>query len=79
MSILLWFFSPLGRYAALALLLSGFIGGVYLKGRHDDHKSFQEKIVRESKKAITKADTARSTATRRFDAGGMRNDGFARD
>lgn len=79
MTLILWFLSPLGRYVGLALLVSAFVGGIYVKGQHDEKVHIQETIIRESTKTITKATTARRAATERFDAGRMRNDGFARD
>lgn len=79
MTLILWFLSPLGRYVGLLLLASAFIGGIYVKGQHDANIRIQEKIVRDSKTAITKADRDRGAAVDQFDAGRLRDDGFARD
>jgi hypothetical protein len=72
-------FSPVGRWVAGALAILAAVTAIYTKGRVDDHKAFKETIQRESTKAVQKADTARSRATVKFDAGRLRNDGFRRD
>lgn len=79
LTILLWFLSPLGRYVGMALLVSAFLAGIYVKGEHDAKVRIQENIIRETTKAVDKARVARKSATDRFDAGRMRDDGFARD
>lgn len=79
LTILKWFFSPLGRIVGFALILLAVISFIYGKGRNDASISIKETIERESTKAVTKADTARRSATERFDAGRLRDDGFLRD
>ena len=74
-----WFVSPIGRIAGLVLLVLAAIGAIYAKGRYDNNVAFKEKIERESTKAVNKADAARRDAGQRFDAGGLRDDGFRRD
>jgi hypothetical protein len=78
-SIIELIISPIGRLVSLVLLVLAVLGGIYGKGRYDDHKAFKEKIQVESTKAVKRADVARAAATDRFNAGGLRNDGFRRD
>lgn len=78
-AVITWLLSPLGKALTIFAVVGSILGGVYLKGRSDDNKSFKENIQRESVKAVAKTTAARNTATQRFDAGRVRDDGFARD
>lgn len=71
--------SPIARTAAMVLAVLLIAVAIYFKGHHDDHVSFEERIQRESSESIQKADAARQSATDKFNAGGLRNDGFRRD
>jgi hypothetical protein len=79
MAVLTFFLSPIGRWLAGALIILALVGGIYGKGRYDDHVAYTAKIEREKQDAIKKGSTARDSALKRFDNGRLRDDGFARD
>ena len=79
MTVLLWFLSPIGRYVGGALVVLSIVGVIYGKGRIDDHKQVVKEITQESTNDVKKSDTARTRAVKRYHAGRLRNDGFARD
>jgi hypothetical protein len=78
--ILAFIFSPLGRYAIIALVAVGAVTGIYVKGRSDGRTAYKAKIEREIKNAIDKGDAARERALRDFDASpdSLPDDGFRR-
>jgi hypothetical protein len=80
MSILAFFFSPLGRVVAIGLAALAIVGGAYTKGRFDGRASYKAKIEREIANAIEKGDAARERALRDFDAAPdeLPDDGFRR-
>lgn len=73
-------FSPLGRYAMIAIVAVSALGGLYAKGRYDGRTAYKAKIEREIKNAIDKGDAARERALREFDAApdSLPDDGFRR-
>ena len=79
-AILAFIFSPIGRYAVIALVAVSAIGGIYVKGRSDGKTAYKSKIEREIKDAVTKGDDARADALRKFDASpdSVPDDGFQR-
>lgn len=79
-AILTFIFSPIGRYAVIALVAVSAIGGIYIKGRSDGKTAYKSKIEREIKNAIDKGDAARERALRDFDASpdSLPDDGFRR-
>lgn len=79
MTILLWFLSPIGRWVGIGLLALSLVGGIYGKGRYDDHVAYTAKLDARNTKLNTKADAARTRATDQFDAGRVPDDGYARD
>lgn len=78
-SILLWFLGPLGRYVGMALLAAALVGGIYGKGRYDDHVAYTHKLQVKKEHDITKGNAARERAVKRYDAGRLHDDGFSRD
>jgi hypothetical protein len=79
-AILAFIFSPIGRYAVIALVAVSAVTGIYVKGRSDGRTSYKAKIEREISDAINKGDAARADALRRFDAAPdeLPDDGFRR-
>ena len=73
-------FSPIGRYAIIAVVALSAVAGLYAKGRYDGRTAYKAKIEREIKDAIEKGDAARERALREFDASpdSMPDDGFRR-
>lgn len=78
-ALLLWFLGPIGRYVGIALLAAAVVGGVRAKWYFDDQATFTAKLEAKKQHDITKADAARRSAVRRYDAGKLRNDGYRRD
>lgn len=76
---LLWIIGPLGKYVALALIALAVYGAWDLKIRSDERSKIQHKEQVEKTHAINKSDKARARAVKRYDAGRLRDDGFARD
>lgn len=76
---LLWILSPLGRYTAMALIALAAYGAWDLTIRKDERVKIQKQEQVEKAHAVKKATTARARAVKRYDAGRMRDDGFARD
>jgi hypothetical protein len=79
MFLISFIFSPLGKFISAALAILALFAVIYGKGRVDGTTSIKETIQRESNKAVAKSDDARATAVRKFDSGGLRDDGFRRD
>lgn len=79
MAVLGWFLSPIGRWVGMVLIVLTAVGVIYGKGAYDDHVAYTARIEREAQSAIQKGNAARDAATRQFDAGGVRDDGFSRD
>lgn len=79
-AILAFFLGPVGRWVAIGVVILTAFGGTYIKGRGDGKKAYQAKLEREINTAITKGDTARTEALKKFDSNKeIENDGFARD
>ena len=78
-SIFNWFLSPIGRYVGLAILAAIAYGAWDLTIRHSEDVRIQQKEHIERQHAVQKGTSARDRATRRFDNGRLRNDGFRRD
>ncbi len=79
LKIVSWLISPVGRIAGVVMLVLAIAAAIYAKGRHDDRVAFKEKIERESAAFVQKANSARKSAGDKFDAGGLRDDGYRRD
>lgn len=69
MSILAFFFSPLGRYVAIGLAALAIVGGAYTKGRIDGRASYKAKIERQISDAIASGNEARDRALGELNAG----------
>lgn len=78
-AILLWFLSPIGRYAALAAIALAAYGAWDVHIRMNERAKIEQQITVERQHAATKGNAARARATKRFDAGKLHDDGFARD
>lgn len=65
-AILLWVLSPIGRAAGIAVLVLSLVGGIYAKGRYDDHVAYTKQLTKEAVHAVTKADDARAAADKKF-------------
>jgi hypothetical protein len=76
---LLYLLSPIGRYAALAALGLALYGAWDLHIRYDERAKIKQTEQVERTNAVKKATVARTRTVKRFDAGRVRNDGFARD
>lgn len=71
--------SPLVRYIGIGLIGLSVVAFLFGKGVAWEHKHIVNEIQMESKNAIVESGTARASAVKRFDAGRVHNDGFARD
>lgn len=72
--------TPIGRAIGYALLAVSLVGGVYVKGRYDEHKVMyrhEQTVLAQQKKeaddAIAAANAARDTAQKKFDNGKFNN------
>ena len=79
MAVLSFFLSPIGRYVGIALIAALAYGAWDLHIRHDEAAKIQQHEQVERNNAVQKGNSARDSATRRFDRGRLRDDGFARD
>jgi hypothetical protein len=79
MTLLSFIFSPLGKFISAVLAILAVLAIVYGKGQLDGRKNIKDNIRVESTKAVKATGDARATAVRRFDSGGLRNDGYRRD
>lgn len=79
-AIIVWLLGPIGRWLMIGLTVLAVVGGIYAKGRIDGKASYKAKLEREIKAAITKGDTAREEALKKFDANKeIEGDGYERD
>jgi len=67
-AFILWFLSPIGKYFAIAILVLSVVGGIYGKGRYDDHVAYTAKLEKDAAHAVDKAKSARAAADKKFDA-----------
>lgn len=75
-AILAFIFSPIGRWVAGALVVTGLVAGVYAKGRLDGRSSYKAKIERQINDAVQKGDAGRADALRKLDDGGVSDNWF---
>ncbi len=68
LSAVTWFLSPIGRYVGSAMVILTIIGGVYARGRYDDHVAYTAQLTQEAADAVAKAEAARAGAEKNFDA-----------
>ena len=61
-TIISFFFSPLGKYLAIALVIFAAFSGTYVKGRFDGGAKVQAKWDRAVQAAIVRGERARSAA-----------------
>lgn len=80
MPLLSFLFSPLGRYAAIGIIIFAAFTGTYIKGRSDGVSSYKAKLTRQLERAIAKGNQAEAEALKKFDAQKeIPDDEFARD
>lgn len=83
MSVLSFFFSPIGRYVAIGIVILAALGGIYAKGRSDGASAVQSKWDAAVQAATERGADARREAERTIDGNGnavrVPNDKFDRD
>jgi hypothetical protein len=66
LAVLSFFLSPIGRVVGIAALALSLVGGIYAKGRYDDHRAYTVKLEKEAAHAVDKANAARVKADKKF-------------
>lgn len=68
LAVLSFFLSPIGRIVGVAVLALSLVGGIYAKGRHDDHLAYTIKLEKEAADAVERAKSAREAADKKFNS-----------
>lgn len=77
-AILAFILSPIGRWVAGILVVTGLVAGVYAKGRLDGRSFYKAKIERQINDAVQQGDAGRANALKKLDEGST-SDGWFRD